>query len=354
MSQVHEHVVVFKQDGLFGGWPANGGIWQYGNGDGTSEIVVGFNIGLMDYNRMQGHPIKGWSMFPAQARSLDGGLTWEVDDHPHDNPGERPPVPCPGGVTFTQPDFAMKVQRTGEHAGHVSWFYVSYDRCHAWYGPYAFPMLGLPGIAARTDYQVLGENDCLVFLTAPKSDGYEGRALCARTRDGGRTFQFASWVGPESPREGWSIMPSSLRLPSGRLLAALRRREKEHQFIDMYSSDDDGATWRMMDSPVPDSGGGNPPMLVRYDDDSAHPGRIVLTYANRAEREMRARFSDDEGASWSDDILLQAGAGTGDIGYSRSCIRPDGKIVTTYYWNDSPEQEGTIADRYIAGTIWET
>jgi hypothetical protein len=349
MSEVHEHVVLYKEPGLFGGWPANGGIWSW-----NDEIVVGFNIGLMDYERMEGHPVKGWTLFPAQARSLDGGHSWEVDDHPHENPNEKPPTQCPGDVTFTQDDFAMKIQRTGEHAGHVSWFYTSYDRCRTWYGPYSFPMIGLPGIAARTDYQVLGPNECLVFLTAPKSDGYEGRALCARTTDGARTFQFTSWIGPESPREGWSIMPASLRLPSGRLLATLRRREKTHEFIDMYSSDDNAASWQIMAPPVPDSGGGNPPALVRYDDESAHPGRIVLTYANRKVREMRARYSDDEGTTWSDEILLRDGAGTGDIGYSRTCIRADGKIVTAYYWNDPVGEDGKITDRYIGVTIWET
>ena len=33
--------------------------------------------------------------------------------------------------------------------------------------------------------------------------------------------------------------------------------------------------------------------------------------------------------------------------YTRSVQRPDGKLVTVYYWLDEPR-----AERYIAATIW--
>jgi hypothetical protein len=36
-----------------------------------------------------------------------------------------------------------------------------------------------------------------------------------------------------------------------------------------------------------------------------------------------------------------------DIGYTRQVVRPDGKIVTIYYW-----QENEKAERDIAATIW--
>ena len=34
------HVKVYFQKGMFGGWPANHGIWSWGN-----EILVGFGMG---------------------------------------------------------------------------------------------------------------------------------------------------------------------------------------------------------------------------------------------------------------------------------------------------------------------
>jgi hypothetical protein len=36
------------------------------------------------------------------------------------------------------------------------------------------------------------------------------------------------------------------------------------------------------------------------------------------------------------------------VGYPRSFARPDGKVVTVYYFHDEP-----LSDRYIAATIWQ-
>ena len=37
------HVVVYREPGRFAGWPANGGMWAWGN-----ELLVGFRQGYMD------------------------------------------------------------------------------------------------------------------------------------------------------------------------------------------------------------------------------------------------------------------------------------------------------------------
>jgi hypothetical protein len=46
--------------------------------------------------------------------------------------------------------------------------------------------------------------------------------------------------------------------------------------------------------------------------------------------------------------VLRDEGGAADVGYVRSIIRPDGKILAVYYYNDrlSP-------DRYIGATIWD-
>ena len=46
-------------------------------------------------------------------------------------------------------------------------------------------------------------------------------------------------------------------------------------------------------------------------------------------------------------LTLRTGGGDEDIGYTRQVVRPDGKIVTIYYW-----QENEKAERDIAATIW--
>jgi hypothetical protein len=62
---------------------------------------------------------------------------------------------------------------------------------------------------------------------------------------------------------------------------------------------------------------------------------------------IRARISTDQGQSWGPEIVLRQDGGSWDLGYSRSVQRPDGKIVSVYYFNDAPDHE-----RFIAATIW--
>jgi hypothetical protein len=344
-----QHVDVFRERGRYGGHPANGGLWSWDRGPDadSDEIVVGFHIGWTDQAKLVGHPVKGGpDSGHVQARSLDGGVTWTLEPR-FVMPKEQTPTVHPGGIDFTHPDFALKILCSGVHAGATSWFYTSTDRCRTWDGPFVFPNMGLSGVAARTDYQVYGPNECLLFLSAPKEDGYEGRAFCARTRNGGASFEFVSWIGPEY--DGWTIMPASVRMPSGRLLAALRCFFRPDRGLQIWSSDDDGHTWELLSEPVPRTPGGNPPAMILLAD-----GRIALTWGWRNEPYgIRAWISGNDGATWSDPIILREGGGTDDVGYPRTVQRSDGKVVTVYYYNDPPDEAGTIADRYIGATIWQ-
>jgi hypothetical protein len=203
-------------------------------------------------------------------------------------------------------------------------------------------LFGQPGIAARTDYVVNGKKDCLLFLTAPKPDGQEGRPLCVRTVDGGRSWQFVSWIN-ERP-DGFAIMPSTVRLGDSELLTAVRRRSGPKRWIETYRSLDDGRSWRLDTVPAPNLGEGNPPSMIRLAD-----GRVCLTYGYRAAPfGIRARLSRDGGRTWGEEIILRDDGGGRDVGYPRSVQRPDGKVVTVYYIHDTPP-----GNRYIAATIWD-
>jgi len=361
-----EHVTIYHEAGRFAGWPANYGIWAWGK-----EIVVGFTRGYMDTAGGFHARDKSRAFMPMQARSLDGGKTWDVQPTPCDTPGGRgisadehmfPELhvkqllqdenvlpACPGAIDFTHPDFALMCARSGLRAGSISWFYLSSDRCRSWQGPYRLPMFGMTGIAARTDYIVNGPKSCLLFLTASKANGEEGRVFLAETTDGGRSFDFVSTVGPEP--NGFEIMPAGLRISDERLLVAVRSKAGDKDFveaqhyIDLYQSDDNGQSWAYWNRSVPDTGkGGNPPTLTRLQD-----GRLCLVYGYRAEPfGIRARLSRDEGETWSDDIVLRADGGNHDIGYPRTIQQPDGSIVTVYYYNDRADGE-----RYLAATLWQ-
>jgi hypothetical protein len=361
-----KHITIYRERGRYAGWPANYGMWAWGD-----EIVVGFTVGYHSAAGGFHTRDKSKPFLSMQARSLDGGRTWQVgrtpcrtpsnrgfsaDEHMNDDlgvgavlNGENAPAEPPGGIDFTHPDFALMCARTGLKAGVTSFFYYSTDRARWWDGPFKLPMFGQTGIAARTDYVVSGPRECTLFLTANKRNGEEGRVFCARTTDGGKTFRYLAWIGPEPT--GYHIMPANVRLSASRWLVAVRCRGDADSlspcghWIDLYVSDDEGHTWHYLSRPVPDTGsGGNPPTLTQLED-----GRLCLTYGYRAQPfGIRARLSTDSGATWGEEIVLRADGGYHDLGYPRTAQRPDGTVVTVYYFNDRPDSE-----RYIAATLWE-
>jgi hypothetical protein len=335
-----KNVIVYKEPGRFGGWPANNGIWVWGN-----EIVVGFMQGYFK-NTERGHAIDNQKPNVARfARSIDGAQTWKIETPSFlDADGkEQEGTECPGDLNFTAPDSALALRMVSSSRG-FSRFYYSNDRAKTWQGPYKIPPFDRKGIAARTDYIVDGAHELTAFITASKENGREGRVFCTRTKDGGKTWEMVSWIGPEP--EGFSIMPSSVRLSPTRILTTIRRKEGSEHFIDSWITDDNGMRWKYLNRPVESTGGsvGNPPSMIKLKD-----GRLVITYGYRSPPYgIRARISADQGETWGPEITLREDAGTWDLGYPRTVQRADGKIVTIYYFNDYKDQE-----RYIAATIWD-
>lgn len=351
-----KHGIVFSENDKFAGWPANNGIWVWGN-----EVYVGFVEA--DYKESKGlHTYDPTTAKNKYARSLDGGDNWLIEDAyehgqtawAHDNnvrvnKAELPTVLTKAIENFKNPNFAITFQRHNNHNGPTH-FYYSNNKGINWEGPFIYPDLGTDGVAARTDYIVDGEKEMSVFLTVAKSDKEEGRVALSRTTDGGLNWELVSWIGSEP--EGFDIMPSSLRLSTSKLLTVIRSRTTSGlDLLTSYISNDNGETWEKLKDPVADTGkGGSPAALLQLRD-----GRLALAYIYRSNYGSRVniRFSSDEGSSWSDEIVIRYGDGTNrDCGYPRMIEREDGKLVLIYYWNNV-NKKGSEPYRYIASTIFD-
>ncbi|MCX6622747.1 MAG: sialidase family protein, partial [Acidobacteria bacterium] len=197
------HVVVFERPGCFAGWPANHGIWSWGD-----EILVGFDVAPFEFHA-SGHSVT--NKHPLEqilARSRDGGETWTIEQ-PRElaTPAGMQYQGFPAGtgpamqaaprreIDFTHRGFVFTARMTGNPG--VSRFYYSYDYGKKWAGPFRLPDFGHRGSAARTDYIVNGRRDLTLFTTLAKADGLQGRVASTRTRDGGKSWTLVSYIGPE-------------------------------------------------------------------------------------------------------------------------------------------------------------
>ncbi len=331
-----QHRFVYKESNQFAGWPANGGIWHWGD-----EILVQFQIGTYD-DSGGGHAIsRDEPSRKILARSLDGGETWQLEEIEVFPPEST-------SIDFAHPDFAM--QCNGNK------FRISDDRGKTWIGDYDLPEIGNK-LTSRTDYLVSSSTECHFFLSAKEDRvqaGIRDRAFCARTTDGGESIEFVSWMTHNI--EVRSVMPSTVRISETHLVTALRRRHDTKQqdgtrlsknWIEICHSTDNGETWSFLSKAADTDGGagknGNPPSMVRLKD-----GRLCVTYGYRSTPYgIRAKLSADNGESWGDEIHLRDDGRNWDFGYTRTIQRTDGKLVTLYYYTtaETPEQ-------HIAATIW--
>jgi len=350
------HVKAFYEEGKYGGWPANWGVWSWGN-----EILVGFT--KADHKETEkSHTFDQESSRAMFARSMDGGKTWSTEDGyaqgiteqtVEHNLGDlsKPATELKESINFLDPNFAFTFRMIHMLEGPSS-FYYSYDRGKSWKGAFKLEVDFEPrkpkGVVSRTDYIVDGKHAMTAFLTVGFMEGDTNwrEVACVRTEDGGLTWKLLSWIGTEKVN---SIMPGSVRLDESTLLCMIRKTKPPE--MASYMSNDNGLTWNKLPDPVKVDANGNPPALLKLQD-----GRLCLVYGLRRKETrpegigMYVTYSSDQGQTWTEPELLRGNDGAvWDIGYPRAVELPDGRVVTLYYYNNADAGDPY---RYIAATIF--
>ena len=134
-----QHVIVKKPDpGRAYGWPANGGIWSWGN-----EILVMYldcpyknNPGFSNHDSDQQHRSSKW----VTSRSYDGGKTWEKHQTAFSdlraNPKGSRPKRLFKPIDFSDPSTIVNFHWDDLGVGARTYLYYSMDKGRSWEGPY--------------------------------------------------------------------------------------------------------------------------------------------------------------------------------------------------------------------------
>ena len=369
-----KHLVIFRQPGIYAGWPANYGIWR----SADNSIRTGFfaakfleretkqRFHPFDYNDREGRHI--------QIVSKDDGINWAVEQGPVLMPSvafcqsggkiwpdrvigsqssDSSPELNAQKLDLSHRDVRMLFSRTSFGHQPRSWWVFTTDGGRTWSPPKRIPInlkYVTRGIAARTDYCVLKDGTALMGLSVSRQDGGEGETLLVRT-DGVKWTELGIIGEPIQPQSradiNYNIMSSVVNFDRKHenketwdALMAIRHRNGPKNEIHVYRLNTaNGSNKRASDYQT--GWGGNPPAMVR-----TKAGRNFLFYWVRSRRlEVESREENhkarlmcqelnDDGTLKSSHQLREAPEGRYDLGYCRAIERLDGSIVVIYYFDD--------------------
>jgi hypothetical protein len=368
-----EHSVVYRNDGEFCGWPFICGFWRPANGD----LIVAFQKKPSDYrNPADVHHDEVARVGPkiVTLRSKDKGRSWDAGSmqvlfelaRPHDEVfGDGPQdYAAEPPLDFTDTNVLVASGATPDYFRPHSeaWTRVSTDGGASWRRAIRAPKVGLPSLSGHASPLVRPDGVSLVFMTAVSADGWKRRPVVYASVNGGAFWTFLSFITPAvddgSAEPDRSVglrfgahryfYPRALLLPDGRILCSVRCQRDPTSLLwtEVFVSEDDGRTWRFL-SRVNDWGA--PGDLALMAD-----GRVACVYGYRLPPfGIRARLSDDGGATWGSELILRGDGGSWDLGYPRVTEIEPGRLLTVYYMNrkDDPIQlNGGV--RHIAQTVF--
>ncbi len=368
-----EHGIVYRNDREFCGWPFVCGLWT----PADDELLVAFQKKPSTYltpDEVHHDEVAKVGPKIVTLRTTDRGRSWDADgmqvlfelgrphrevfeDGPQDYAAEPP-------LDFTDRKVLVASGATPDFFRPESeaWLRVSTDGGASWRRTIRVPKVGLPSLSGQASAIVRPDGVSLVFMTAVSDDGWKRRPVVYASVNNGAFWTFLSFITPatdDGAAEPDRTMPlrfgahryfypRAIMLDEHRILCSVRCQRDPTSLLwtEVFLSEDGGRTWRFL-SRVNDWGA--PGDLVRMAD-----GRIACVYGYRLPPfGIRARLSEDDGATWGSELILRDDGGSWDLGYPRVVEAEPGRLLTVYYMNrkDDPIQmNGGV--RHIAQTLF--
>lgn len=365
-----DNAIAYRREDEFASHPYVRGFWETAAG----HLICNFSVATVDY---RGDPNKlahtglvsgAGGRRAMTIRSEDRGRSWTIANQDPKRPnndvmaprvgidGQPAPISEIAPVDFLNKDvlvsnfnhqympndplirdFYNDLRKTVEAPDRRVFFRISKDAGKSWSRSAMLPDDGFYSMAATESATVRPDGRCLLFLNGVTQRGASSRPMVYRSLDDGSNFHFMSFVVPKDTRyEGLTLMyPRGLVLPSGRLLCSVRmdRDWAGDMWTELFASDDGGRTWGFLSRPTEF---GAPCAPLRLKD-----GRLVMVYGQRlAPSGVRAVVSEDEGRTWSGEIIVRDDGGSWDVGYPRAWEYAPGRVGVVYYYNtkDDPVQ----------------
>lgn len=299
--------MIYSETGIYAGWPANHGLWQWDN-----EILVGFIAGKYLESDLCVHRVEGKLDF-LQARSMDYGQTWNIEKTMIQEIFlEYNCIPFKGKFK----DTIFRVRGNYDHGGDIlspsAGFYSSEDRGNNWTGPHLFEGLDFNS-GAENSSRTCVLNDKFYLTRKKEMIWASDEVMVIEYIDKFKEVDSLK-------RDYRTVMPSVVECEMGLFMAVRIKNHPEiRDGIEIFKkSSNSWVSIKIFDT---GNNNGNPPNLSYKD------GKLYCFYGNRRNKQIVSQSTEDL-LNWENKILAEAI--TDDFGYCQSFKTKEG-IGIIYY-----------------------